>query len=108
MSEVVTIRAALVSTSRIVTVAPGTPAPLESVTVPAIDPVIPCPNELCSNPGASVSNKMTKREEHQVDLFAGGVLVLVVWLGVSDKVFIISPFLLCSANCKTGNFSTFL
>src|SRR5580704_7435462 len=88
MSEVVTTRAALVSTSRTVTVAPGTPAPLESLTVPAIDPVMPWPNELGVSPRASVSSRTAKRTAHQIGLFAGGTPVLVVCFGVSNKVFI--------------------
>ena len=42
-SEVVTVLMALVSTSRTVTVAPATTAPLGSTTVPVIEPVMPWP-----------------------------------------------------------------
>src|SRR5271156_6287005 len=93
MSEVVAIRVALVSTSRTVTVAPGTPAPLESVTVPAIDPVMPCPNELGSSHRTRASSRAAKRAEHQIDLFAGGIPVFLVCCGISNEVFITSPFL---------------
>jgi hypothetical protein len=44
-SEVVTVWIALVSVCLMVTVAPATSAPVASVTVPVIEPVVPCPRQ---------------------------------------------------------------
>jgi hypothetical protein len=71
MSDVVMVRMALVSTLRTVTVAPATIAPVASVTVPVIEPVIPWARA----PGAraSMSSKLAKRAEYAMRDFACSV-----------------------------------
>src|ERR1700677_4548906 len=76
-----------------VTVAPGTPASLASVTVPVMDPVMPCPNALGCSAKASRNSRFVKRAaEHQIDLFAGGLSLFTNCFGIFNKVFIASPF----------------
>src|ERR1700733_4151047 len=80
-----------------VTVAPGTPASLASVTVPVMDPVMPCPNAVGCDAKARINNKLAKRA-HQIDLCASGIALSADGFGISNKVFIASPFLRCLSN----------
>jgi hypothetical protein len=86
-----------------VTVAPAIQAPLESVTVPAIEPVIPWPNENGANARANASIKLAKKAECQGDLFAGGIPALVVCFGISNgRVFIVLLIAVLLIDLSTG------
>jgi hypothetical protein len=83
------VRVAFVPNWTTVTVAPATVAPEESVTVPVIDPVIPCPN----NEGpAAIDSKINRpmiRFKHHRGLVPPGFCAGKIARGFSDiEVFI--------------------
>jgi hypothetical protein len=60
------------------------------MTVPAIDPVSPWPNELGTSIRASI---MPMRAKYQLDILAGGVRISVISSGISNnQCFIMYPF----------------
>jgi hypothetical protein len=66
---------------------------------------MPCPNELGSSHRTRTSSRAAKRAEHQIDLFAGGIPVFLVCCGISNEVFITSPFSYFASNWYSVHFS---
>ena len=87
------MRVAFVPIWMTVTVAPVIDAPLGSVTVPVIDPVMPWLNEVCANAIASRNAKPAVRLERQMNLISPDLHFCKVAFGISsNRIFIFSFF----------------